>query len=328
MEHEAFEIWPMHEAFYFESMFFLTASAVRSVGELSDALKVWSSCSEEEITSFSLDRILNPVQNIIQQGAALSRYFWPSGKSDRRAKRAKLLKEQILVSEQSALKSRTLRNIIEHFDEKLDDYLAEGITGQIIPEFVGDLSGDREVQIHVFRGFDPATTTFEILGNKFEVGPIVAEIMQIEVRLSAMRGRGQHSCPRHHHLDVIAILAAIGYLPGRPLPIQSGLYIVDTCEETKHNVYTRSIHEGRGLTMKATVKKWGNSAAVRIPAAVMQAMHLDLDEVVDVREEAGRIVIEPVRQKAYDLDKLLKGITSKNLHKAVDFGSPQGKEAW
>lgn len=80
--------------------------------------------------------------------------------------------------------------------------------------------------------------------------------------------------------------------------------------------------------MKATVKKWGNSAAVRIPAAVMSAMHLDLDEVVDVREEAGRIVIEPVRQRAYDLKDLLKGITAKNLHKSVDFGSPEGKEAW
>ena len=62
--------------------------------------------------------------------------------------------------------------------------------------------------------------------------------------------------------------------------------------------------------MKATVKKWGNSAAVRIPASVMQATHLDLDEVVDVREEAGRIVIEPVRQKTYELGKLLKGITA------------------
>ena len=37
--------------------------------------------------------------------------------------------------------------------------------------------------------------------------------------------------------------------------------------------------------MKTIVKKWGNSAAVRIPASVMEAMHLDLDEVVEVREE-------------------------------------------
>ena len=80
--------------------------------------------------------------------------------------------------------------------------------------------------------------------------------------------------------------------------------------------------------MRATVKKWGNSAAVRIPASVMQAMHLDLDEVVDVREEEGRIVIEPVHQKVYDLGELLRGITSKNRHDAVDFGPPAGKEVW
>ena len=80
--------------------------------------------------------------------------------------------------------------------------------------------------------------------------------------------------------------------------------------------------------MKATVKKWGNSAAVRIPASVMEATHLDLDEVVEVREEAGRIVIEPVRQKTYLLDDLLKGINAKNLHEPSDFGPPQGKEAW
>jgi antitoxin MazE len=80
--------------------------------------------------------------------------------------------------------------------------------------------------------------------------------------------------------------------------------------------------------VKALVKKWGNSAAVRIPAAVMRAIHLELDEVVDVREEAGRIVIQPIRRKNYDLDELLKGITSKNRHDPVDFGPPSGKEVW
>jgi antitoxin MazE len=79
--------------------------------------------------------------------------------------------------------------------------------------------------------------------------------------------------------------------------------------------------------MKATVKKWGNSAAVRIPASVMEAMHLTLDDVVDVREETGRIVIEPVRQKAYDLAELLRGITSKNRHQAVDFGLQRAKRS-
>jgi antitoxin MazE len=79
--------------------------------------------------------------------------------------------------------------------------------------------------------------------------------------------------------------------------------------------------------MRTKVKKWGNSASVRIPAAIMQAAHLDLEETVDVREESGRIVIEPVHRKEYDLTELMKGITRKNLHDEVDFGKPIGKEA-
>ena len=80
--------------------------------------------------------------------------------------------------------------------------------------------------------------------------------------------------------------------------------------------------------MRTVVKKWGNSASVRIPAAVMQAAHLDLDEPVDVREESGCIVIEPVRRREYDLADLVKGITRGNQHEEVDFGGPVGKEVW
>jgi antitoxin MazE len=80
--------------------------------------------------------------------------------------------------------------------------------------------------------------------------------------------------------------------------------------------------------MKVSVKKWGNSAAVRIPASVLQATRVQIDEEVDIREEAGRIVIEPLREKTYRIQDLLKGITKDNLHEAVDFGSPEGNEVW
>lgn len=80
--------------------------------------------------------------------------------------------------------------------------------------------------------------------------------------------------------------------------------------------------------MEIIVKKWGNSAAVRIPASVMAAAHITLEQTVEVREEQGRIVIEPVRRKVYKLDKLLDGITAKNQHKPIDTGKPVGKEVW
>ena len=80
--------------------------------------------------------------------------------------------------------------------------------------------------------------------------------------------------------------------------------------------------------MRVIVKKWGNSASVRIPAAIMEAASLTLDQTVDVREEGGRIVIEPVRQSEYDLAHLLAGITPENLHEEANFGPAVGKEAF
>ena len=79
--------------------------------------------------------------------------------------------------------------------------------------------------------------------------------------------------------------------------------------------------------MQVLVKKWGNSASVRIPVSVMDATRLKLDDPVDVREEGGRIIIEPIRTKTYDLEHLLAGITPANLHAEADFGPATGKEA-
>jgi antitoxin MazE len=78
--------------------------------------------------------------------------------------------------------------------------------------------------------------------------------------------------------------------------------------------------------MRVIVKKWGNSASVRIPAAIMEAMRLKVDEAVDVRVEDGRIVIETVCPSEYDLEQLLAASTPENQHGEIDFATPVGKE--
>jgi len=80
--------------------------------------------------------------------------------------------------------------------------------------------------------------------------------------------------------------------------------------------------------MEGVVKKWGNSAAVRIPAAVMETARLALEQPVDVRAVAGRVVIEPIRKKEYDIARLVKGISRENCHLPIDFGKPAGREVW
>jgi len=79
--------------------------------------------------------------------------------------------------------------------------------------------------------------------------------------------------------------------------------------------------------VRTTVKKWGNSASVRIPSAILQAVKLEVDDAVDIREEDGRIVIAPLDRAEYDLDELVAGITPENRHSELDLGHPVGREA-
>ena len=80
--------------------------------------------------------------------------------------------------------------------------------------------------------------------------------------------------------------------------------------------------------MRSQVKKWGNSASVRIPAAVMESAALYIDQAVDIREENGRVVIEPIATPVYNLDELLAQMTPDTFPEEIDWGPPVGKEVW
>jgi antitoxin MazE len=78
--------------------------------------------------------------------------------------------------------------------------------------------------------------------------------------------------------------------------------------------------------MNQHVRKWGNSAAVRIPAATLAAAGLKPGDSVEVREENGAIVIEKADSQNVTLEWLLEGLTPDQLHAEVDFGPPVGRE--
>lgn len=80
--------------------------------------------------------------------------------------------------------------------------------------------------------------------------------------------------------------------------------------------------------MRVQVKKWGNSASVRIPASVMAAASLRLEQAVDVREEDGRVIIEPLSGPRFDLDDLLTRMTPETFPEDADFGASVGEEVW
>ncbi|HEX4369280.1 MAG TPA: AbrB/MazE/SpoVT family DNA-binding domain-containing protein [Rhodopila sp.] len=78
--------------------------------------------------------------------------------------------------------------------------------------------------------------------------------------------------------------------------------------------------------MRVLIRKWGNGVSVRVPAAVMEAVGLSLGQAVDIREENGRVVVEPIQGPAFSLRDLLSAVTDENIHGEIDFGRPVGKD--
>ncbi|MDU6412124.1 MAG: AbrB/MazE/SpoVT family DNA-binding domain-containing protein [Yersiniaceae bacterium] len=77
--------------------------------------------------------------------------------------------------------------------------------------------------------------------------------------------------------------------------------------------------------MRQTVKRWGNSPAVRIPAELMKAAHLRLEDEVEMSlDNKGRILIERA-EKTLALAVLLEQVTPENLHPEFNPGDT-GKE--
>ena len=80
--------------------------------------------------------------------------------------------------------------------------------------------------------------------------------------------------------------------------------------------------------MQTKIKKWGNSLALRIPKLLALDVNLKQNELVDLSIDKDSIIITPIGEKEYSLEKLLKGVTKNNLHGEFDTGAPVGKEVW
>lgn len=79
--------------------------------------------------------------------------------------------------------------------------------------------------------------------------------------------------------------------------------------------------------MQTKIQKWGNSLAVRIPAAFVKEANVAYGTVVDLSVQDGSIVIDPQVGHEYSLEALLNGVTPKNMHAEVETGGAVGREA-
>jgi antitoxin MazE len=88
------------------------------------------------------------------------------------------------------------------------------------------------------------------------------------------------------------------------------------------------IEETYGPTfMRAQIVGWGNSQALRIPRAVLDALKINEGDEVEMVAEDGKLTVHPLNPKL-TLESLVEGITPENRHGEIDWGKPVGNEVW
>jgi hypothetical protein len=176
-------IWTPYQVFYIQSMLFNTSSALLACDRAS---KYTEAISNQKIgPQDRKDELLDALQNFINHSGAVARYFFPSyggmkkDKKDIHQKRADHLRQVFFVGEASPLYDKQLRNAIEHFDERLDRYLEQGMVGEIFPSLILNKPQKTQVPHHIFRAYYLNDNIYQVLGERHSIQPILDEIIRI-----------------------------------------------------------------------------------------------------------------------------------------------------
>ena len=80
--------------------------------------------------------------------------------------------------------------------------------------------------------------------------------------------------------------------------------------------------------MVATIAKWGDSLAIRIPQNLAKEINLAEGSEVKLVLIDGKLTIEPIVRRRYSLEELIEAMTPENVHTEIDTGVAVGNEVW
>ncbi|CAA6814830.1 MAG: Programmed cell death antitoxin MazE [uncultured Sulfurovum sp.] len=78
--------------------------------------------------------------------------------------------------------------------------------------------------------------------------------------------------------------------------------------------------------MTVSLKKWGNSLALRIPKDMANSLDIDNNSLMELDINDGVLTLRPKKNNL--LETLVSQINNENLHKEIDTGKSVGNEEW
>jgi hypothetical protein len=145
-------------------------------------------------------------QAFLSHAAAVSRILWPPGKSNAiAAARGLHLRTVLTVDNAHSLRTRTLRDHLEHFDERLDRWSQETTHGAIIDLHIGPTSvigGEAVGRGDFLRVYEPNRKVFTFRGDEFDIQALVTGLE--ELKAAALKRMDERAAAKFGVADVAA----------------------------------------------------------------------------------------------------------------------------
>lgn len=129
-----------------------------------------------------LEALFWNLDHFINRAAMVSKMLWPSSQGTFAQQRGTILREALLVANDSTLNARVLRNHLEHFDERIDEWYEK--SGFRI--YADRIVGPREMMIFpgkpdhsIFRHYSPNDGIYSFHGDEVNVQLMGAELQRI-----------------------------------------------------------------------------------------------------------------------------------------------------
>jgi hypothetical protein len=124
------------------------------------------------------------LQSLLNAAANISKALW--GQGGRFAAQRQPLRDSIGITDASPLRTVTMRNKYEHFDERLDKWWSESQNHNHLDFSIMPISGVAGFdQNDMFRVFDPTSTNLYFWGQEFNVQELINEVQRILPKLRA-----------------------------------------------------------------------------------------------------------------------------------------------
>lgn len=157
------------------------------------------------------NEVFRSLHSLLTHASNVSRLFWPSPPRRRKGEsadtyrsriaghcasaRAAHLRAAVGLAEDHPLKSREIRDHLEHFDERLDDWAETSVGKSIVQDLIGGPNAIVGIADEdMMRWYDPATHSLRFRGSQYAIRTIVdglAEVFDACTRVLASSGFGR-----------------------------------------------------------------------------------------------------------------------------------------